>query len=103
MSEFNDLGQPPLIAKNQNKHLTITSIRIRLVPPWPAEGRFAIVTMRWAGMRWTLAASGDLTGRNAAAYGEIVWSWRRDRGVKLAGVVPPMTVARSAAHRGEHV
>jgi hypothetical protein len=21
------------------------------------------------------------TGRNAAAYGEIVWSWRRDRGV----------------------
>jgi hypothetical protein len=23
---------------------------------------------------------------NAAADGEVVWSWRRDRGVKLAGV-----------------
>jgi len=21
-------------------------------------------------------------GRNAAAYGEVVWSWRRDRGLK---------------------
>jgi hypothetical protein len=33
------------------------------------------------------AASGDLhRTRTLAADGEIVWSWRRDRGVKLAGV-----------------
>ena len=36
-------------------------------------------------MRWAVAASGGfiLAGRNAAADGEIVWSWRRDPGVKL--------------------
>jgi hypothetical protein len=32
-----------------------------------------------------------------------VWSWRRDRGVKLAVDIPPATVATNAAHRGEHV
>ena len=36
---------------------------------------------------------------NAAAYGEVVWSWRRDRGVKLADDIPLATVARNAAHR----
>jgi hypothetical protein len=41
-----------------------------------------IVTIRWAGMRWTLwRQAGSPAGRNAAAYGEVVWSWRRDRGV----------------------
>ena len=31
----------------------------------PAEGRFAIVTIRWAGMRWTLRRqAGSLAGRN---------------------------------------
>jgi len=39
---------------------------------------------------------------NAAADGEAVWSWRRDRGVKLAGSIALTTVARNAAHRGEH-
>jgi hypothetical protein len=39
---------------------------------------------------------------NAAAYGEVVWSWRRDPGVKLAQNIAPATVARKAAHRGEH-
>src|SRR5215510_16556574 len=39
---------------------------------------------------------------NAAAYGEVVWSWRRDPGVKLADSVPLTTVARKAAHRGAH-
>src|SRR3989454_2641702 len=39
---------------------------------------------------------------NARAYGEVVWSWRRDPGVTPAGVFPPATVARKAAHRGEH-
>jgi hypothetical protein len=32
-----------------------------------------------------------------------VWSWRRDRGVKLARSIALTTVARNAAHRGEHV
>ena len=40
---------------------------------------------------------------NAAAYGEIVWSWRRDPGATLAGVFPSATGARKAAPRGEHV
>ena len=34
------------------------------------------------------------------ADGEIVWSWRRDPGVKLRSRVA--TVAKQAAHRGEH-
>ena len=40
---------------------------------------------------------------NAAAYGEIVWSWRRDPGATLAGSLLPVTGARKAAPRGEHV
>src|SRR5262249_590812 len=35
------------------------------------------------------------------ADGKAVWSWRRDRGVKLARGIAPMTVANNAAHRGE--
>jgi hypothetical protein len=31
---------------------------------------------------------------NVKAYGEVVWSWRRDAGVKLAGSIPPATVAK---------
>jgi hypothetical protein len=30
----------------------------------------------------------------AEADGEIVWSWRRDAGVKSAEVIPPATVAK---------
>jgi len=37
-----------------------------------------------------------------AAYGEVVWSWRRDPGVKLFGKAQMATVAKEAAHRGEH-
>jgi len=63
-----------------------------------------IVTTRWRGWRWAVAASGDPSlDETSAAAGEIVWSWRRDRGVKLADDIPPMTVATNAAHRGEHV
>jgi hypothetical protein len=48
-------------------------------------------------------ASGDLHWtKRWQADGKAVWSWRRDRGVKLAGSLPPMTVAINAAHRGEH-
>src|SRR5438876_3729482 len=38
---------------------------------------------------------------NAEAYGEVVWSWRRDTGAKLSGSVPPATVSTSSLHRGE--
>src|SRR5262245_2032815 len=41
--------------------------------------------------------------KTPAAYGEVVWSWRRDRGAKLARSIALTTVARNAAHRGEHV
>jgi hypothetical protein len=81
--------------------------------PRPHEGRFAIVTMRWAQDAMDAAISGvaldfrkgsrPAAGRRSAAYGEVVWSWRRDRGVKSAEDIPPATVARNAAHRGEHV
>ena len=36
--------------------------------------------------RWT---------KTPIADGEVVWSWRRDAGVKLAGSIPPMTVTTS--------
>jgi hypothetical protein len=38
----------------------------------------------------------------SAAYGEVVWSWRRDAGAKSAGSIPLMTVTTSPLHRGEH-
>jgi hypothetical protein len=59
------------------------------VPCPDREGRFAIVTTRWARdamdgesvrrelkSRWT---------RTLSAYDEVVWSWRRDAGVKFLG------------------
>ena|SRR5436190_14227864 len=50
--------------------------------PCPSEGRVAIVTKRWARDAMDAAASGGLPPDEiAAAYGEVVWSWRRDRGV----------------------
>src|ERR1700737_4426108 len=49
-------------------------------------------------MRWTRCAR-QTSGRDAD--GEVVWSWRPDAGVKLAGSVPPMTVAKKPGHRGE--
>ena len=40
----------------------------------------------------------------SGADGEVVWSWRRDAGVKFPGSknFPGMTVAIKPAHRGEH-
>ena len=71
----------------------------------PTEGRFAIVTIRRAQDAMDAAASGMLACRTKtlAAYGEVVWSWRRDRGVKPRGKSRAATVATNAAHRGEHV
>ena len=49
------------------------------------------------------AALSSLRDDGKAAYGEVVWSWRRDRGVYFAGGIPQTTVTINAAHRGEHV
>jgi hypothetical protein len=51
--------------------------------PSPHEGRFAIVTIRWAWDAMDAAASGGLCSPDEtfAADGEVVWSWRRDPGV----------------------
>ena len=54
------------------------------------------------GALWRQAGS-FTPGETFAAYGEVVWSWRRDPGVKLRGSSPARaTVAKEAAHRGEH-
>jgi len=55
-------------------------------------------------MRWTLwrQAGFGTPGETFTADGEVVWSWRRDPGVKLCGKPHMATVARKAAHRGEH-
>jgi len=55
-------------------------------------------------MRWTLwrQAGFGAPGETLAADGEVVWSWRRDPGVKLFGKSQMATVAKEAAHRGEH-
>jgi hypothetical protein len=50
-------------------------------------------------MRWTWIAR--LTKR-AKAYGEVVWFWRLDAGVKLAEVFPQATVTTKPDHREEH-
>src|SRR5436190_9187540 len=70
--------------------------------PVPPEGRIMIVTTRWRGWRWTLRRQVLAPDENAAAYGEVVWSWRRDPGVKPRGKSHAVTVAKQAAHRGEH-
>ena len=55
-----------------------------------------IVTTRGVRDVMDALASGVFTpDENAKAYGEVVWSWRRDAGAKLAGSVPPATVTTS--------
>ena len=58
----------------------------KYIPASPCrhEGRFAIVTKRGAGCDGRLRRQAGLflPDETFAAYGEIVWSWRRDRGVK---------------------
>src|SRR5882724_8354647 len=75
-----------------------------LTHPVPPEGRIMIVTARWRGMRWTLWRQAGFARRakTFAAYGDVVWSWRRDPGVKPCGKSRMATVAKEAAHRGEH-
>ena len=40
-------------------------------------------------------------GENAAAYGEVVWSWRRDPGVKPAGKYPTGDGGKKGRFPGE--
>ena len=70
----------------------------------PQEGRFAIVTDVGRGMRWTFLASGDFSpDESAKTYGEVVWSWRRDAGVKpLRNNLRRGDGDNKPAHRGEH-
>src|SRR6266516_4398677 len=70
--------------------------------PGPHEGRFAIVTMRWAGLRWTLWRQVYFFApdENAEAYGEVVWSWRRDAGAKLRGNIPRSDGGKKARSPG---
>jgi len=52
-----------------------------------SEGRFAIVTKRWAGMRWTCrVAARSLVAptNNLDTDGEIVWSWPPGAEAKFA-------------------
>src|ERR1700704_3306752 len=50
-----------------------------------------------------VAVDADVTETNVAdAYGEVVWSWRPDAGVKLCGFIRAAMVARKPVHQGEH-
>jgi len=41
----------------------------------------------WRGLRWTRQSQAHVrAGRKCAAYGEVVWSWRRDPGVQPSGL-----------------
>jgi len=60
------------------------------------EGRFAIVTS--AG--WDAVYVDVPLTNGADAYGEVVWSWRPDAGVKPVEAIPPATVTTSPARPG---
>src|SRR5207302_9093058 len=47
-----------------------------------------------------VASGASAPGETFTAYGEIVWSWRRDPGVKLFGKSQMATVAKTAASPG---
>jgi hypothetical protein len=54
--------------------------------PVPPKGTFRDRHETWCGLRWTQRrqAGSRSPDENAAAYGEVVWSWRRDPGATLA-------------------
>ena len=62
----------------------------------------AIVTKRWDGMRWTLLFRRASADEWTKAYGEVVWSWRRDAGAKPCGSFPQGDGDNKPAHWGEH-
>jgi hypothetical protein len=79
--------------------MTIGRITLRI--PCHQEGTKRVRHVTLARVAMDAAASGDLSpDENAAAYGEVVWSWRRDPGATLAEVLPSATGARKAASPG---
>jgi hypothetical protein len=86
-----DLGRPVLT----QKIFRYARRANHLYKPGPfrasTEGRFAIVTKRWA--RDAMDASAQ-KANEVDADGEVVWSWRPLAGVKLATMlcIAPMTV-----------
>jgi hypothetical protein len=59
-------------------------------PVSPNEGRLAIVT----NVRWDAVDADAPLTNGADAYGEDVWFWRPDAGVKFCGKAREATVAR---------
>jgi hypothetical protein len=91
-----------MMAVFRNYPLTLPKIGTRLQPARATmRDVCAIVTERWRGLRWTLRRQvRSSPDESAAAYGEVVWSWRRDPGATSAGAFPPATGARKAASPG---
>jgi hypothetical protein len=77
----------PPVQSSREKYSTFGFSEIDVGYSCPAldEGRFAIVTDVERGMRWThrVAARTSRADENFDAYGEVVWSWRSDAGVKF--------------------
>ena len=58
-----------------------------LLSPRRHEGRLRDRHVTWRGLRWTRQSQAHVrAGRKCAAYGEVVWSWRRDPGVQPSGL-----------------
>ena len=90
----------------ESKIFRFTILKIRIITSpvsRPQEGRIMIVTTRGARDAVDALASGVFStpDENAKAYGEVVWSWRRDAGAKLAKV-SASDGGNKPAHRGEH-
>ena len=68
--------------------------------PSRARRRDVSPSSRYVGrrMRWTLASS---TANGSAAYGKVVWSWRRDPGATLARSIAPANGGKKGRFPGE--
>jgi hypothetical protein len=77
-----DFAESCQVLKSKIFCFTETKIR-RITRPVPAHPRDASRSSRnvGLGMRWTLWRQVLAPDESAAAYGEVVWSWRRDPGV----------------------
>ncbi len=83
-------GQITSILRNRvkpsnEKYSALPNMQISLLvhPARATKGTFRDRHGTWCGLRWTLRRQADLCppDENAAAYGEVVWFWRRDPGV----------------------
>ena len=78
-----DLGRPDLARKIFRFSFSKNRVFPRGIPPH-AEGRTRRQDTLSCGLRWTWDAGARRA--QAAADGEIVWSWRPDAGAKVAGL-----------------